>query len=348
MKYEPQAPSFLGPRTSYPSQLTGPESGAYYTAPTPMKYLAGRLLQSLFTLILFMVVIFVATRAAGDPATLSLPPTASPEEIEVARHQFGTDKPYTEQFTIFLRDMATLNFGRSVVYKEPVTKLVGNRLVASVSLAFTAIVMVLLTAIPLGVLAARNRGRMPDRVVRSVAAFGQSAPGFWVGLMLIQLFAVRLRLFPAGGAGGEESMSPEFYVLPAVTIALPLFAGMTRLLRSSMLEHLDAEFVKLARAKGLPEMRVVWVHVLRNAMLPMLTIMALWVGTAVAGSVVAETVFNWPGIGSLFLGAILARDFPVIQAIVGLLGATVLLANLAADMLYAVVDPRIRIGAGAR
>jgi peptide/nickel transport system permease protein len=183
--------------------------------------------------------------------------------------------------------------------------------------------------------------------VRAVAAFGQAAPGFWVGLMLIELFAVRLRLLPAGGYGGGGIGAWQYYILPAMTSALPLFAALTRLLRSSLLEFLDAEFVKLARAKGLSEFRVVWVHVLRNALLPLLTLMSIWIGTAVAGSVVTEVVFNWPGIGNLFLSSVLARDFPVIQAVVALLGAAVLLANLAADLLYGVVDPRIRVATAA-
>jgi len=313
-----------------------------------MRYIGGRLLQSALTLLLFMVAIFVATRAAGDPAQLLLPPDATPEEVQTARQRFGTDRPYVEQFGAFLHDMATLNFGRSVVHREPVTHLVGGRVVASVSLILVALLLVIATAIPLGVLAATQRARPPDRVVRAVAAFGQAAPGFWVGLMLIELFAVRLRLLPAGGYPSDGTIAWQFYILPAVTIALPLFAALTRLLRSSMLESLDAEFVKLARAKGLSELRVVWVHVLRNAFLPALTLMAIWVGTAVAGSVVTEVVFNWPGIGNLFLSSILARDFPVIQAVVALLGATVLLVNLLADLLYVVVDPRIRVAASAR
>jgi peptide/nickel transport system permease protein len=313
-----------------------------------MRYVTGRLVQSLLTLLLFMVAIFVATRAAGDPAQLLLPPDASPEEVQAARQRFGTDRPYAEQFATFLGDMATFNFGRSIVHREQVTQLIGGRVGASVSLILTAVALVVLTAIPLGVLAATQRARLPDKVVRAVAAFGQAAPGFWVGLMLIEVFAVRLHVLPAGGYPSDGSVAWEYYVLPAVTIALPLFAALTRLLRSAMLESLDAEFVKLARAKGLSEFRVVWVHVLRNALLPVLTLMAIWVGTAVVGSVVAEVVFNWPGVGNLFLSSILARDFPVIQAVVALLGTTVLLANLLADLLYVVVDPRIRIAAGAR
>jgi peptide/nickel transport system permease protein len=313
-----------------------------------MRYIGGRLLQSLLTLLVFMIVIFIATRAAGDPAQLLLPPDATPDEVQATRHRFGTDRPYVEQFATFVKDMGTFNFGRSIVHREQVTSLIAGRVGASVSLILVAVSLVLLTSVPLGVLAATHRARLPDRTVRAVAAFGQASPGFWVGLLLIELFGVRLRLLPAGGYPSDGGVGWEYYVLPAVTIALPLFAALTRLLRSSMLDSLGAEFVTLARAKGLSELRVVWVHVLRHAFLPILTLMAIWVGTAVVGSVVAEVVFNWPGIGNLFLSSILARDFPVIQAVVALLGTTVLLANLLADLLYVVVDPRIRVATGAR
>jgi peptide/nickel transport system permease protein len=313
-----------------------------------MKYIGSRLLQSLLTLLVFMIVIFVATRAAGDPVQLLLPPDATPDEVQATRHRFGTDRPYIEQFVTFVKDMGTFNFGRSIVHREQVTHLLAGRVGASVSLILAAVSLVLLTSVPLGVLAATHRARLPDRIVRAIAALGQASPGFWIGLMLIELFGVRLHLLPAGGYPSDGSVAWEYYVLPAVTIGLPLFAALTRLLRSSMLESLNAEFVTLARAKGLSELRVVWVHVLRNACLPILTLMAIWVGTAVVGSVVAEVVFNWPGVGNLFLSSILARDFPVIQAVVALLGTTVLLANLLADLLYVVVDPRIRSATGAR
>jgi peptide/nickel transport system permease protein len=289
-----------------------------------------------------MVVIFVATRAAGDPAVLNLPADASRADIEAARQRIGTDRSYIVQFGIFLRDMATLDFGRSIVYREPVTDLIGGRIIASLKLQLVSLILILLTAFPLGVLAATKRGKLPDHVVRVLAAFGQAAPGFWVGLVLMVIFAVHLRLLPAGGMGTGGLESWHYYVLPAITTSLLLFAAMTRLLRSSMLESLDAEFVKLARAKGVPERKVVWVHVFRNGLLPVMTFMAIWVGTAVSGSVVTEVVFDWPGIGNLFLSAIIARDFPLIQAVVGLVAVVVLTANLMVDLLYAVVDPRIR------
>ncbi len=292
-----------------------------------------------------MVVIFVATRAAGDPAVLNLPADASPADIAAARQRIGTDRSYVVQFGIFLRDMSTLQLGRSIVYREPVTDLIGHRFIASLKLQAASLMLILLTAFPLGVLAATKRGQLPDRIAQVLAAFGQAAPGFWVGLVLMTVFAVYLRLLPAGGMGTGGLDSWHFYILPAVTTSLILFAGMTRLLRSSMLESLDAEFVKLARAKGVPEWRVVWLHVFRNGLLPVMTFMAIWVGTAVSGSVVTEVVFDWPGIGNLFLSAIIARDFPIIQAVVGLVAVTVLAANLIVDLLYGLVDPRIRLAA---
>lgn len=295
-----------------------------------------------------MVLLFVATRAAGDPATLILPPDATPEQIQAVRERIGTDKPYPVQFAIFMKDMATLNFGRSVLYREPVTDLIGPRIVASLKLQFASLVLIFLTAFPLGVLAATKRGRLPDHIVRLLAAFGQAAPSFWVGLLLMAVFAVFLGWLPAGGMGRGDIANWKHYVLPTISVSLLLFASLTRLLRSSMLETLDAEFVKLARAKGLSEAKVIWVHVFRNAMLPIMTFMAIWVGTAVSGSVVIEVVFDWPGIGAMFVDAIAIRDFPIIQAVVGMVALVVLTANLTVDLLYGVVDPRIRLQASNR
>lgn len=294
-----------------------------------------------------MVVIFVATRAAGDPAVLNLPADATQAEIDAARQRIGTDRSYITQFEIFLRDMTTLEFGRSIVYRESVKDLIGTRLIASLKLQMASLILILLTAFPLGVLAAVKRGKLADRFVQLLAAFGQAAPGFWVGLVLMAIFAVYLRILPAGGMGSGGLDSWRYYVLPAISTSLLLFAAITRLVRSSMLESLDSEFVKLARAKGVPEWKVVWVHVFRNGLLPVMTFMAIWAGTAVSGSVVTEVVFDWPGIGNLFLSAIISRDFPIIQAVVGLVAVAVLTANLVVDLLYGVVDPRVRFATNA-
>ena len=302
-----------------------------------------------------MLIIFAATRASGDPAPLILPIDASQEQVDLIRHQIGTDRSYPVQFGIFLKDMATFNFGRSIVHRLPVTDLLRDRIGNSLKLGLASTLIVLFTAFPLGMLAATRRGRLPDHVVRFLAASGQSAPGFWVGLVLIEIFAVQAGVLPVSGmcdsalsahCGGIGDW--EFYIMPGITHALLLFASITRLLRSSMLETLDAEFVKLARAKGVSEVRVVWIHVFRNALLPIMTFMAIWTGTAVAGSVVTETVFNWPGVGRLFIESVNFRDFPIVQAVVALVAVGVLLANLVVDLLYAVVDPRIRIATGTR
>ena len=303
--------------------------------------------QALITLILFMVVLFIATRAAGDPAILILPADATPEMVQSVRERIGTDRTYMEQFGVFLGDMATLNFGRSIVYREPVLDLIGARIAASMKLQLASLALILATAFPLGILAASRRGQWPDHLVRFIAAFGQAAPSFWVGLLLMALFSVKLGWLPAGGMGDGGVDSLLHYILPTLTTSLFLFASLTRLLRSSMLETLDAEFVKLARAKGVSEAKVIWVHVLRNALLPIMTFMAIWIGTAISGSVVVEVVFDWPGVGSMFVDSIAMRDFPMIQAIVGLVAVSVIGANLIVDLLYGVVDPRIRIDAAS-
>jgi peptide/nickel transport system permease protein len=298
------------------------------------------LFQALITFILFMVVLFIATRAAGDPAVLILPADATPEMIQSVRERIGTDRTYLEQFGVFLRDMATFNFGRSIVYREPVLDLIGARIAASMKLQLASLGLILLTAFPLGILAASRRGLWPDHLVRFIAAFGQAAPSFWVGLLLMALFSVKLGWLPAGGMGDGGMDSLLHYILPTLTTSLFLFASLTRLLRSSMLETLDAEFVKLARAKGVSEAKVIWVHVLRNALLPIMTFMAIWIGTAISGSVVVEVVFDWPGVGSMFVDSIAMRDFPMIQAIVGLVAVSVIGANLIVDLLC-LKDPRL-------
>jgi ABC-type dipeptide/oligopeptide/nickel transport system permease component len=293
-----------------------------------------------------MVLLFVATRAAGDPAALNLPADATPEQIQLFRERIGTDKSYLEQFGVFVRDMATFRFGRSVVYNQPVTQLIGSRLANTLKLQFVSFLLILVTGFPLGILAATHRGRLIDLVVRFVVAFGQAAPSFWIGLMLMALVSVKLGWLPAGGMGNGGLDSVKHYILPALTTSLLQFASLVRLLRSSMLETLDSEFVKLARAKGVSETKIVWVHVLRNAILPVITFLAIWIATAVSGSIVIEVVFDWPGLGAMFVESIASRDFPIIQTIVGLVAVSVIVVNLLVDVLYGIIDPRIRLAQG--
>lgn len=329
-------PSNLG-RTRYKQQGTPATEG------TSIRYVGGRLVQAAVTFTLFMVILFVATRAAGDPAVLDLPSDATPEQIQLFRERIGTDKSYLEQFGLFVRDMATFRFGRSVVYNQPVSELIDSRLINTLKLQFVSFFLIVTIAFPLGVLAATRRGRLADHAIRLAAAFAQSAPSFWVGLMLMAFVSVKLGWLPAGGMGSGGLDSAKHYVLPAITTSLILIATLVRLLRSSILESLDSEFVKLARAKGLSEAKIVWVHVMRNAILPVITFIAIWIATAVSGSVVIEVVFDWPGIGAMFVQSIAARDFPVIQTVVGLVAVSVIAVNLFVDVLYGIVDPRIRL-----
>lgn len=312
-----------------------------------IRYVAARVLQAIATLLVFMVVIFVATRFGGDPAINMLPATATQQEIDAMRHQLGEDQPYPTQFAIFMKGMATFDYGRSAVNQQAVTKLLADTVPATLKLALATFILVMITAMPLGVLAATHRGQAADKIVRLLAAGGQAAPPFWVGLVAIELFAVRFRWLPVSGNGNGGLGAWTYYLMPAFTWGLLLFAGLVRLLRSSMLENLDADFVTLARAKGVPAWKIVWVHVFRNAALPILTFIAIWTGTAVTGSVVVEQVFNWPGIGALFINSVLARDLPVVEAVAELVAVAVLAANLGADLLYAVIDPRVRIGTEA-
>ncbi len=205
-----------------------------------IKYIASRVLQAFVTLVLFMIILFVATRAAGDPALLILPADATPDQIRMARERIGTDRTYVEQFLIFVRDMATLNFGRSIVYREPVVDLIGGRIINSLKLHFTSLLLILVTAFPFGVYAATHRGKLADHIVRVGAALCQAAPSFWVGLVLMAIFSVKLGWLPAGGIGTGGIESWKHYVLPTITTSLLLIASLTRLL--AIVDARDARF----------------------------------------------------------------------------------------------------------
>jgi peptide/nickel transport system permease protein len=231
------------------------------------------------------------------------------------------------------------NLGVSLRQRVPVTELIFQRWLASVVLVGTGLAWALALSIVLGVLAALYRGGPIDATVRTIAIVGQSAPAFWIGIVLVQVFSVRLELLPSGGEGGLAHL-----ILPAFTIGLLGLAGMTRLLRSSMLDVLDAEYVKKARIMGVPERTVIWKHALRNALIPVLTIAGEYFGILISAAVVVETVFAWPGMGSLAYEAVFTRDYPLIQAVVLVMAGFILAVNLAVDVLYAYIDPRIRYG----
>ena len=302
-----------------------------------LRFVLARLVQSLVALAILTVVVFVLARATGDPLQLILPMSASEEDYANARQYLGLDRPYVEQYFSFVGKALTGDFGTSLRARRPVIELIRDRLPNSLKLATFAMTVSLLMAFPLGVLAAVRKGTAIDRAAQVIAVLGQSLPTFWVAIVLIEVVAGRLQWLPA--AGSERLAS---YVLPGFTLGWFVVAGMMRLLRSSMLEVLDSEYVKLARVKGVVEHRVVWLHALKNALIPVVTFAGIYFSILVTTAIVVETVFAWPGLGRLAYEAITSRDFPVIQAVVLTTAAIVALVNLSVDCLYAFIDPRIR------
>ncbi len=302
-----------------------------------IRFVLARLAQSLVALAILTVVVFVLARATGDPLQLILPMSASEEDYANARQYLGLDRPYLEQYLSFVGKALTGDFGTSLRARRPVVELLRDRLPNSLKLAAFAMTVSLLLAFPLGVIAAVHKGTAIDRAAQVVSVLGQSLPTFWVAIVLIEVVAGRLQWLPAAGIEG-----PASYVLPGFTLGWFVVAGMMRLLRSGMLEVLDSEYVKLARVKGVAERRVIWLHALKNALIPVVTFAGIYFSILVTTAIVVETVFAWPGLGRLAYEAITSRDFPVIQAVVLTTAAVVAVVNLSVDCLYAFIDPRIR------
>jgi peptide/nickel transport system permease protein len=303
------------------------------------RYILRRVFQSVLALLAISMLVFCMSRMTGDPVMLMLPDDATPTDIAQLRHALGLDRPLPVQYWVFLSRAVQGDFGRSIKGQMPVVDMLKERLPNSVKLGVVALGIAVLLAFPLGVVAAVYKGSALDTMANMVAVLGQSLPQFWVGIVLIQIFAVHLRWLPVAGVG-----SAWHYVLPAFTLGWFVVAGMMRLLRSSMLDILGSEFVKLARIKGMPEGMVVWKHALRNAMIPVLTFGAIYLAALVTGAILVETVFAWPGVGQLIYQGIVFRDFPVVQAVVLLTAGIVIVVNLLVDILYAYLDPRIHYG----
>jgi len=304
-----------------------------------VRFVLARLLQSLVALAILSVVVFILARATGDPLHLILPMSASEEDYANARRYLGLDRPYLEQYVSFVGRAVTGDFGMSLRARRPVSELIRERLPNSLRLAAFAMGISLAIAFPLGVMAAVKKGTALDRTAQVIAVLGQSLPTFWVAIVLVEFVAGRLQWLPAGGIDGFAS-----YILPGFTLGWFVVAGLMRLLRSGMLEVLDSEYVKLARVKGVTERRVVWLHALKNALIPVVTFAGIYFAILVTTAIVVETVFAWPGLGRLAYEGISSRDFPVIQAVVLTTAAIVAAVNLGVDCLYAVIDPRLRIG----
>ena len=302
-----------------------------------IRFVVVRLLQSLAALAILSVVVFILARATGDPLHMILPMSATAEDYANARAYLGLDRPYLQQYLSFVGKAATGDFGNSIRARKPVIELLRERLPNSIKLAVFAMTVALAIAFPLGVMAAVKKDSMLDRVAQVIAVLGQSLPTFWVAIVLVEFVAGRLQWLPAGGIVGFSS-----YILPGFTLGWFVVAGLMRLLRSGMLEVLDSEYVKLARVKGVIERRVVWMHALKNALIPVVTFAGIYFAILVTTAIVVETVFAWPGLGRLAYEGITSRDFPVIQAVVLTTGAIVAVVNLCVDCLYAFIDPRIR------
>jgi peptide/nickel transport system permease protein len=302
-----------------------------------LRFVLFRLLQSLVALAILSVVVFVLARATGDPLHMILPMSATAEDYDNARKYLGLDRPYVEQYLSFVGRALVGDFGTSLRARRPVLDLLRDRLPGSLKLATFAMGVSLALAFPLGIMAAVKKGTTLDRTAQVVSVLGQSLPTFWVAIVLVEVVAGRLQWLPAGGNEGFTS-----YILPGFTLGWFVVAGLMRLLRSGMLEVLDSEYVKLARLKGVTERRVVWVHALRNALVPVVTFAGIYFAILVTTAIVVETVFAWPGLGRLAYDGITSRDFPVIQAVVLTTAAIVAVVNLCVDCLYALIDPRIR------
>ena len=302
-----------------------------------LRYVVGRLLQAVLTLFLLSILIFLLARVLGDPVAFMLPFDALPEDIERITKMLGFDRPLYIQYVDFLGGALQGDLGQSTRQNVPVTELIADRWVASAQLIGIAMAWAIAASLVLGILAAVYRGGALDAFVRTLAVIGQSAPPFWVGIILIQVFSVWLELLPSAGIGRLEHL-----VLPAFTMGLFGVAGMTRLLRSGMLDVLDSEYVKKARIMGVSERAVIWKHSLKNACLPVLTFTGEYFGLLIAAGVVVETVFAWPGMGRLAYDAVFTRDYPLIQGVIMVIAMFVLFMNLAVDILYAYIDPRIR------
>jgi peptide/nickel transport system permease protein len=302
-----------------------------------LPYLGRRLAQVVPTLLGVTLVVFLLVRVSGDPTQLLLPETATPEDRELFRKQHGLDQPIPVQYVRYLGNLLRGDLGRSLVDQQPALDVVLERLPATVELALAAILIAVGVGIPVGVLSAVRRGSVLDRLAMLGALTGQSMATFWVGILLILVFAVQLRWLPVSGRDGLRHL-----VLPALTLSLYLMPLLARMTRSSMLEVWGQDFVRTARAKGLRESSVVLRHSLRAALIPVVTVLGLQFGGALAGAIVTESVFAWPGVGTFVLDAIYKRDYPVVQAAVLIVATVYLLTNLLVDVLYVVLDPRIR------
>ena len=304
-----------------------------------LRFAIRRLVYTVVAIIVTTVVVFSLSRLAGDPRLLYLTAHVTQEQWDAWGKRMGLDKPLIVQYLVWLSRAARGDLGESLQTGHPTARMVMERIPATLQLSLSAFAFVLITGVPLGVLSAVKRSTVWDYIGRTFAVFGQALPPFWLGIMLILLFSVHLGWLPTSQRGGIDH-----YIMPSVTLGWIAAAGMLRLVRSAMLETLDSEFIKFARAKGVSNTRIIWKHGLRNAVIPPLTYAGLLLAGFLAGTVVTETVFAWPGLGKLAVTAVFHNDFPVMTSVVLLFTMLYLGVTLVVDVTYAFLDPRIRYG----
>ncbi len=303
------------------------------------RYLLNRLWHGAIVIFGVTAIVFVVTRLVGDPVGVMLPIEATAEQRASFAHELGFDRPIIEQFGSFVADVAHLDFGDSLWQRRPAMDIVFEKLPATLELTLVGVGLAALLAVPLGIMAALRPGRLADQATVFMSLLGLSVPQFWLGLILVYIFAVRLHWLPTSGVG-----TPAHLVMPAITMALPALARLVMTVRSAMIEELNQQYVKVARAKGLPALRVVGAHALRNAAVPVLTMTGWEIIRALAGySVVVETVFAWPGLGLTAVQAITRHDLFLLQAVVFTVAVMVVFTNVLLDAMYQMADPRMKM-----
>ncbi|MFI4981669.1 MAG: ABC transporter permease [Nevskiales bacterium] len=300
-------------------------------------YITRRLLRGVLTMLGVAVVVFGLLLLSGDPALIMSSPDATPDQVAQLRATLGLDRPIITQLGLYLGHVLRGDLGQSLRFNRPVAGLILERLPDTIELTLAAIVIAIAVAVPAGIVASVRRGALLDRLVMAGALAGQAIPVFWLGLILIRVFAIDLAILPVYGQGG-----PAHLVLPACTLATIVMGRLARLVRATMLDVLGQDYIRTARAKGLREWRVLVVHGLRNAAMPIITLLGLQLAQLLGGAVVTERVFAWPGVGSLVVEAVFNRDFPVVQGVTLVIAGIFVAANLLVDMSYALLDPRVR------
>lgn len=301
------------------------------------RYIISRLLQMVPVLFLLTILIFGVMRLKGDPVLQFVPPDATAEEIEAARHAYGFDRPLIEQYISFVANAVRGDFGTSFRYSEPALSLVLERVPATLLLTVVSLFVAWLIALPAGMISALRQNSLIDLGATGISVLGRAMPNYWLGIMLILVFAVQLRWVPVSGTGGWKNL-----ILPAATLGIAVATTLTRLIRSSMLEVIRMEYITTARAKGLPERTVIFRHAFRNSLISVVTVFGLQTAWLLGGVVIVEQVFAWPGMGRLMLQAVYTRDMAVVQAGVFVMALIIMGINLLVDISYSLLDPRIR------